>query len=327
MQTSIANSLDHAGDEAKLDRNAKKIFSHEAVLAPLMRMCIPEFADYTDEYIIANCFDGAPEVSSHPVHQDEGRKLDGDRRVPQMNSEDSAASEQTIHYDIRFSAKVPKTDKLVRLIINVEIQVDDQLRYKVVTRGIYYCARMISAQYGTVFTHQEYQKLQKVYSIWICPESSTGEHTITSYRMERKQQLGNPTGHETDFDKLQVLVITLGPDGTESDNPLIRFLSLLLSKELPLENRKQRLEEEYNIEMNPALEEEMSVMCNLGEYIARTSRAEGHAEGRAEGEMLGTIKTLAELVRENSITIQKAAEKAGMSEAEFCKKAGLKIVQ
>ncbi len=52
LQTSVANSLDNAGDEAKLDRNVKKIFSHEAVLAPLMRMCIPEFKGFSDEYIL-----------------------------------------------------------------------------------------------------------------------------------------------------------------------------------------------------------------------------------------------------------------------------------
>ena len=39
-----------------------------------------------------------------------------------------------------------------------------------VTRGFYYCARMISEQYGTVFTGEHYEKFQKVYSIWICPD-------------------------------------------------------------------------------------------------------------------------------------------------------------
>ena len=94
MQTSIANTLDFAGDEALLDKQAKKIFSHEAVLAPLMRMCIPEFAGYTDEFIIRNCFTEKPEISSYPVNQDEGVKLEGNQRVTQMNSEDSAAGER-----------------------------------------------------------------------------------------------------------------------------------------------------------------------------------------------------------------------------------------
>ena len=96
---------------------------------------------------------------------------------------------------------------------------------------------MISAQYGTVYTHQEYQKIQKVYSIWICPESIVGKNTITAYHVKQHQILGDVTIDARDYDKLQVIVITLGPEGTRSDHPLIRFLSLLLSTELPLESR------------------------------------------------------------------------------------------
>ncbi|MBO7663534.1 MAG: PD-(D/E)XK nuclease family transposase, partial [Clostridia bacterium] len=222
-----------------MDLNAKRLLSYEAVLAMLMRMCIPEFAGFSAEYIVANCFADKPFVSSWPVHQDEGGKLDSTRRVTMMNSEDSAVNERTIHYDIRFTARVPRTDpeadeSLIRLIINVEIQVDDDLAYSVVTRGIYYCARMISAQYGTVFTHQEYQKLQKVYSIWICPDSTVKQNTITEYRMQEFQKLGNLSVKDTDYDKLQVIMITIGPEGTKSENALIRFLSLLLKNELPL---------------------------------------------------------------------------------------------
>ena len=49
-------------------------------------------------------------------------------------------------------------------------QLNDTPGYLLVTRGFYYCARMISEQYGTVFTGEHYEKLQKVYSIWICPD-------------------------------------------------------------------------------------------------------------------------------------------------------------
>ena len=204
-----------------------------------------------------------------------------------MNSESSAANEQTIHYDIRFIARLPQSDTLVKLIINIEIQVDDQLSYRVVTRGIYYCSRMISEQYGTVFTHQEYQKLQKVYSIWICPDSASRQHSITEYRMQQIIHLGNLPAKEEDYDKLKVMVITVGPDGTNSENKLIRYLSLLLSNELPLENRKQQLEEEYRIEMTEELVKELSTVCNLGEGIARKSKEQGRMEGRAEGRMEG----------------------------------------
>ncbi len=318
-QTGIANALDHAGDAAMLDRYAKKIFSHEAILAPLMRMCIPEFADCTDEFIVANCFEEKPLVSAWPVNQDEGVMLDGDQRVTQLNSEENAASERTIHYDIRFTAKVPKGDELIKLIINLEIQVTDQLRYRVVTRGIYYGARMISAQYGTVFTRQEYQKLQKVYSIWICPESGNKEHSITTFRMQQIRQLGNLQVSEADYDKLQVIVITLGPNGIENENSLIRYLSLLLHKDYPLESRKQLLQDEYKITMNRDMEEEMRTVCNLGEGIARISRAEGRAEG--------FLEALAGLVKDGILSINEAAKRANLSVAEFCQKTGLTIVQ
>lgn len=286
-QTSIANTLDYAGEEAMLDRNAKKIFSHKAILAPLMRMSIPEFKDCTDAYIIANCFDSEPEVSSFPVHQDEGKKLDGDQRITQMNAEESADSERTVHYDIRFTARVPVSGARISLIINLEIQVDDQLEYQVVTRGIYYCARMISAQYGTVFTKSEYQKVQKVYSIWICPDSRSRQHSITDYRMTERIRLGNLPAKKEDYDKLHVVVITLGPNGTDSTDELVKYLSLILTNEKPLEVRKQQLEEQYRIEMDRGMEEEMSSVCNLGESIARRSRTEGRALGRIEGRKEG----------------------------------------
>lgn len=78
-------------------------------------------------------------------------------------------------------------------------------------------------------------------------------------------------------------MITLGPDGVKSENSLIRYLSLLLSREYPVESKKQQLQNEYNIEMDQELEKEMTTVCNLGEGIARKSRDEGLAQGVAQG--------------------------------------------
>ena len=57
---------------------------------------------------------------------------------------------------------------------------------------------------------------------------------------------------------------------------------------------------------------------------ARTLREEGYEAGRtdglSEGEREGSFSMLAELVNDGTITIQKAAEKAGMDETAFKKK-------
>ena len=62
----------------------------------------------------------------------------------------------------------------------------------------------------------------------------------------------------------------------------------------------------------------------LREEGYEAGREEGYASGRtdglSEGESKGSFSMLAELVNDGTITIQKAAEKAGMDEAAFKKK-------
>ncbi|MBS6520250.1 MAG: hypothetical protein KH359_06235 [Clostridiales bacterium] len=53
-------------------------------------------------------------------------------------------------------------------MINLEAQRDFCPKYSIVTRGIYYGARMISSQKGTEFSGSNYDEIKKVYSIWIC---------------------------------------------------------------------------------------------------------------------------------------------------------------
>lgn len=35
-------------------------------------------------------------------------------------------------------------------------------------RAVYYCGRMLSAQYGTVFTNSHDEKVKRVISLWVC---------------------------------------------------------------------------------------------------------------------------------------------------------------
>jgi hypothetical protein len=50
---------------------------------------------------------------------------------------------------------------------------------------------------------------------------------------------------------------------------------------------------------------------------------ENQAIGRAEGK----FELLVSLVKENVLSVKNAAEKADMTETEFCRKAGLQIKQ
>lgn len=172
-QTGLAQAIDIAGNRAKYDECAKKLLCYKAIIEWILKFCTKEFSQYEVQYICDNCLKEEAEVSTHAVHQDElgkDKRLGGDERVEGMNTESNSIQEHTIYYDIRLPAFLPESNERVRLILNLEIQLDDTPGYPIVKRGFYYCGRMISEQYGTVFVDEHYEKIEKVYSIWICPD-------------------------------------------------------------------------------------------------------------------------------------------------------------
>lgn len=149
------------------------------------------------------CIEGTPEVGTHPVNPRSKRKKQKVDNVQKSTKEnqspdaitgsdtvDKVPGEGQVYYDIRFYAITP-TRKRIKLILNVEAQKSFASKYDLVTRGIFYAARMISAQKGTEFKKSNYDDIKKVYSIWICMDVPRNmEYTITSYRMHRDVLFG-----------------------------------------------------------------------------------------------------------------------------------------
>ena len=223
--------------------------------------------------------------------------LDGNERVQGLNTEDKTQNEGTAIYDIVFQVRVPSTGKIISLLINVEIQNDKSLSYETVTRGIFYCARMLSAQKNCIFKKSEYEKLQKVYSIWICPYSKSGINSISAYDIRQKILEGEPKIDKSAYDKLETVIITLNKEGLQSQNTLIRYLSLLLNRELGVEERQKLIEDEYHIAMTDDIVKDVKIVCNYSEAIELVGREKGRQEGRQEGREEGKNQTLNLLAR------------------------------
>ena len=85
---------------------------------------------------------GEPEIGSRRVNPGETNAS----QITGMANEDKVNEEGTIFYDIRFFAWIPKSREKIRLIINVEAQKKYHTGYSLTTRGVFYGARMISAQ-------------------------------------------------------------------------------------------------------------------------------------------------------------------------------------
>ena len=278
-QTNLARTIDLATECERYDACAKKILTYKAIAAWILKSCTKEFSQYSVKYICDKCLKEDMEISRHAVHLDqlnEDEKLSGEERIETLNSEATAIKDQTIYYDIRFGAYVPKRTERIRLVINLEIQLNDTPGYPLVSRGFYYCARMISEQYGTVFSANHYEKLQKVYSIWICPSpAKKRKNGILRYYTVQECVAGKAVGARENFDLMEVVVINLGDADEKSDFEVLNLLNLLFSSSVSPGEKKKRLQEEFDIAMTKELESEVQDMCNLSEALVEQGIAEG----------------------------------------------------
>ena len=233
-------------------------------------------------------------------------------KVQGMGNEDISQNEGTVYYDVRFNAIAPSTEELenIRLIINAEAQNRFKLKYPLTKRAVYYGSRLISAQHGMVFTKSDYQKLRKVYSIWICVNPAKKfRNTITRYSLKPETIIGNAVEAPENYDLINIVMVCLGKMEEWNDNNLIKFLGVLFQNELSAREKKDILERDFNIPMTETFESEVDDMCNLSQGVAEEAMQKGLEQGRTH--------ILIELVNDGVLTIEKAAEKASMSVEEF----------
>ena len=162
------------------------------------------------------------------------------------------------------------------MIINVEAQNDFYPGYPIIKRGIYYLARMISSQYGTVFTQSHYEKIQKVYSVWICMNPpKERKNTITGYSLTETQYVGKVKEKEEYYDLMSAITVCLGKNEDETEHELLRLLDVLLSSDKKAKEKKELLENEFQIPMTERIETEVEHMCNLSDGVEQKGIEKG----------------------------------------------------
>lgn len=321
----IARTLDVADDRAKYDAAARRLVSQKAVLAYLLRSALDEFANVPLKQIAEEFIEGKPQVSEAAVHQDHpdagtpederlNESLNGSDRIGGMPTEDVSVREGTVRYDIRFMALTPgKTDR-IEIIVNIEIQNNDTPGYPIPKRGIYYGSRLISAQKGTVFQGQEFGRIKKVASIWICEDTALGRSdAVNEYRFTENCRCGGYREAEENYDLIRVVILRLGEKGEQSGDDAVRLLSRIFSTERTAEEKKKILSEEFHIEITEEISREVSRVCNLSMGIYDKGMREGMREGRREG----ALEILFDLVRDNLLSVAEAAKRANMEQSVF----------
>ena len=310
----LLKNLAAAKDGAVYDAACKRLLANKSILSWILKECVEEYKDYPVKDIAQKYIEGSPEISSVPLHRDEAEFITGD------NTEDSSLYEGVITYDIRFSAYAPGSDDIIELIINIEAQNNYYPGYPLIKRGIYYCSRMISSQYETVFSESHYENIKKVYSIWICTNPpKTRMNTIMRYRMHEDSIYGSAPEKQENYDLMSVIMFCLGKTDDENSSSAINLLNTLMSPDIKTEEKKNILENNFEIEMTKELESEVSVMCNVSVGILEEGFNRGIKKGIEKGIEKGKIEILANLINNMNWSLEQALSAAGLSEEEKIK--------
>ena len=293
IENTLAKNITAAGDHAAYDTACKRLLANKVILAWIMKSCLEEYRDFGVGEIAEKYIEGEPQIAKTAVNPDEEADNDSEQ-IKGSNNEDSTIKEGTVTYDIRFYALVPRSGEMVSLIINVEAQNDFYPGYPIIKRGIYYCSRMISSQYGVGFVGSHYEKIKKVCSIWVCANPPKfRENTIARYVIREENLVGEASEKRENYDLLTAVIICLGHSGDKKYAGILKLLDVLLSSEKDPAEKKKILYEDFDIKMTKELESEVSVMCNLSKGIEERGMEKGIEKGMKEG-ILASIQNLME---------------------------------
>ena len=155
--TIIAKDIAVTERIAQYDASAKRLLANKVILAHIMHETMEEYKNCSIEDIQNLYIEGEPIVAGVGVHQDTSLP-----KIKGANVESTSINEGKITYDIRFDALLPNTEEPIYIIVNVEMQKQTPSQYAILKRALYYCGRMLSAQYETVFTNADYDMLNVI---------------------------------------------------------------------------------------------------------------------------------------------------------------------
>ena len=302
----LAEDLRIADAKEAYDACCKLLLAEREVLGWVLNGCLREFSNVSPSDIARDCILGDPQVGTVAV----APGMTGSVRV-RSGGEDAVPNEGSVGFDILFRARVPGLEEPLGITVNVEAQRDYHPGYPLVKRGIFYCARMLSSQYGTLFSHADYARLEKVCSIWVCLDPPTSQrNTLTTYAMQGHNRIGTAP-IDAACDLLEVSMVRLGGLGARADDlpgGMLGVLGTLFSGTIPRADKLRMLGEDYGIPVTPALQEKVVTMGGWSEDIWE--------RGIERGEQKGRLDSLRSLIANLGLTVEQALAATGVPEDE-----------
>ena len=311
IRTHLRNTLEAVDSlKARYDKNVKELLADIQVLARIVKHTVVEVDNLSIEQIMACIDHDSICIGMVPVEPG----LTNMGRVDSVQTEDAVPNEGYVTYDIRFMLIVVELE--LEIIINVEAQRSmaySTLGYHLENRMVFYLSRLISSQKGINFVNSEYDKIKKVYSIWICMDADDDGDSISRISLKQDTLFGMPYDF-TELDKMCGMVIRIrnSRNVTESRNRLIAMLEDVLSRE-DSDVKKRKLEEKYAMKMTLELEGRINRMCNLSDVVVERGIELGIQQGMQRG-IKGLVDILRDMGTPKEVIVQKIMEKFSMTE-------------
>ncbi len=126
------------------------------------------------------------------------------------------------------------------------------------------------------------------------------------------------------YDMISIIMIYVGDPDKENYTGIIKLLGVLLSAKLSAEEKKQVLQNEFNIPMTETIEKEVSEMFNFSQAIVEESEARGREIGEKLGEARGlkagieqtSLSAIRSLMQTMKLTAQEAMQALCIPEAD-----------
>ena len=283
-ETIIAQELTSYSMIEQFDTACCRLLANKPILAWLLRDTVKDYQDYSIEEIMG-CLEDSPQVRAVAVDQDVKNQETG--KIVGDSTADKSVTEGVVLYDILFTSRLPKTNETCQIIVNVENQNRWKPGYPLLKRAVYYSSRLISRQKGTVFFGDDYGKLEKVYSIWICIKvPKAWQNTMTVFSLEPKSLVGAGKYDKMDYDMETVAFLGLG-NHESSRKGILKLLSILLTQKMKPEEKRGILEQEYHIPMTVEMKKEADTMCTYGQSILEEGMEKGMRQGMQKGMQKG----------------------------------------
>ena len=192
---------------------------------------------------VVKYIEGEPYISTVPIDpgmtntKERKEESESIKETPEqvigLNTENSEINEGMIRFDIIFYVRMK--DGLTQIIVNIEAQREEASKYYILNRAIFYIGRILSSQKGRDFIKSEYNKMKRVYSIWICMNMK--ENSLTHIYLTKKDIIGSHNW-KGDLELLNIIMIGIAENLPEKEEnyELHRLLSTLLSSRACLKN-------------------------------------------------------------------------------------------